>query len=104
MKMMSKFISFFLLILCCASTVKAFDGSTITASGLQKFYIQGSDVKVANNGIFVNFEGDILNVAAVFVDDAGAYIAGLGSCRYCGKPNDDLGQCQNPRCKNYGKG
>jgi hypothetical protein len=39
-----------------------------------------------------------------FVDDAGAYIAGFGTCRYCHKPNDDLGRCQNSRCKHYGKG
>lgn len=102
--MVSKFISFFLIILCCASAVQAFDGSTITASGLEKHYIQGSDVKVANNGIFVNFDGTILNVSAVFIDEAGAYITGLGSCRRCGFPNDDMGKCQNPNCPNYRKG
>ena len=101
---MRAFISTILFIFCMLNSVHADEGSSFTHDGLQKFYVQGSAVEVANNGIFVNFEGDILCVTGVFVDDAGIYIAGLGTCSYCGRPNNDVGQCQNPRCKNYGKG
>lgn len=96
-------MSFFLLILCCFSNVLlAFDDAAITEEGLQKHYIQSSDVEIANEGIFVNFEGDILNATAIFVDNVGMYIAGLGTCRVCHTPNDDLGRCQNSRCQNDG--
>lgn len=104
MKNFIKFISLFVFATCFISSTYAFESGSYSSNTLQKHYVQGSDVKVANNGIFVNFEGDILNVPAVYVDDAGAYIAGLGCCRYCGRPNDDMGKCQNARCKNYGKG
>ncbi len=103
MKMITRFASLFVLFLGCSGILQAFDGSAFTAEGLQKFYVQGNDVRVANNGIFVFFEGDMLNVSAVYVDSNGAYIAGLGSCRYCGRPNDEFGNCQFRRCKNYGK-
>lgn len=102
MKIMKKCISFILLIFCCSNTIQAFDDSTLIAAGLQKHYIQGSDVKVANNGIFVNFEVCILNVPSVYSDLQGSYIISLGSCSECGLPNDDEGSCQNPTCPNYG--
>lgn len=104
MKSINKFISFFLVVLCFSAAIHAFDGVTHTEADLQKHYIQGSDVKVANNGIFVNFEGTMLNVSSLFIDDAGVYIIGLGTCRRCGYPNDDMGKCQNPKCSNYRKG
>lgn len=104
MKNYVKFMSILMLAVCFISSIYAFEGSSYSPSSLQKHYVQGNDVRVANNGIFVNFEGDILNVPAIYIDDAGAYIAGLGCCSYCGRPNDDMGKCQNARCKNYGKG
>lgn len=99
---MSKCISLLLLILCISSGLQAFEG--VTENGLQKFYIPSGDVRVANNGIFVLFEGDMLNVSSVYLDNQGVYIAGMGVCRYCHKPNDDMGRCQYARCPNYGKG
>jgi hypothetical protein len=104
MKLISKFISLFLSLLCISNAAHAFDSAVFTESGLQKHYIQASEVKVADDGIFVNFEGDTLIVSSVFVDADGAYIAGMGHCRVCGRPNDDMGRCQWPRCPNYGKG
>ena len=104
MKRIHIFISFLLVALCFSSATFAFDDACFTADGLQKFYVQSTDVKVANNGIFVLFEGDMLNVSAIHFDSYGAYIAGMGVCRYCDKPNDNTGKCQNARCRNYGRG
>jgi len=55
MKMVRNFISFLLIALCFSSAAFAFEDASFTSDGLQKFYIQSTDVKVANDGIFVNF-------------------------------------------------
>jgi len=102
MKLASKCITLLLMVLSFAMSINAAEG--FTENGLQKFYVQGENVKVANNGIFVLFEGDMLNVSSIYLDSQGAYIAGLGVCSVCRYPNDDMGRCQNPRCRNYGKG
>lgn len=104
MKVIKGLVFFFLLIVCFSSNVQAFGEKTFFGDGFQKHYIQGVDVRVANNGIFVNFEGTILNVSSVFMDESGAYIVGLGTCSRCGFPNDDMGKCQNARCPNYRRG
>ena len=56
---MRVFISTLLFIFCILNSVHADEESAFTHDGLQKFYVQGSEVEVANNGIFVNFQGDI---------------------------------------------
>lgn len=100
MKLFTKLLAVFLIF----SAFSNFSFASNTHSNeSQKFYVQSSDVKVANNGIFVNYEGIMLNVSAIFVDEMGSYISGLGVCSYCHRPNDDLGRCQNARCPNYGR-
>lgn len=101
MKLIPKFLLVLFAIYCFSNC--GFAQESIYKQDCQKYYIQASDVRIANNGIFVNVEGDILCVNAIYVDDIGVYIAGWGTCRSCNRPNDDLGRCQNARCRNYGK-
>ena len=103
-KTLCKYLTTFLLLFLAGSTMYATAQKTYTKEGLEKFYVPAHDIVVVNNGIFVNFEGETLIVSSVHLDSSGAYIAGLGSCNYCGLPNDDMGKCMNPRCKNYRKG
>jgi|GEM_PF-6132824 hypothetical protein len=77
--------------------------SAFTPEGLQKFYVNASDVKVADDGIFVNFSGSTLIVQSIYTDECGCYIVGRGYCGYCGRPCDDMGRCQWPKCPNYGR-
>lgn len=75
MKVGSKLIAFFLIILCISGPANAIDGAAACVDCSQKLQGEGNDVRFAYNGVVMNFEGDVCEIAAIYFDGRDAYIS-----------------------------
>ena len=77
------------------------EASTIQKCVDNKVYLQPGHVQIANNGIFINIEGDLVPVDHLEMDAEGVYFEPqrmrLEYCDTCGLPTI-WEKCVNPLC------